>query len=144
SFIPPKEKRELRDLIRYKRKKVQYVASETNRIIKVLEDCNIKLSSLVSNVKGVSASKIINSLIDGEDDLTILLSYVHGKIKAPQEEIAKALTGRITDHHRFMLKMIRETIAENERLIAKLDWQIDLVASEYQLEVDLLQSIDGV
>jgi transposase len=144
SFIPPKEIRELRDLIRYKRKKVQYVASETNRIIKVLEDCNIKLSSVVSNVKGVSASKIINSLIDGEDDLSILLTHVHGKVKASEEELSKALTGRITDHHRFMLKMIRETIAENERLIAKLDKQIDAAASEYELEVGLLQTIDGV
>lgn len=144
SFIPPKEIRELRDLIRYRRKKVQYVASETNRIIKVLEDCNIKLSSVVSNVKGVSASKIINSLIDGEDDLSILLTHVHGKVKASEEELSKALTGRITDHHRFMLKMIRETIAENERLIAKLDKQIDAAASEYELEVGLLQTIDGV
>lgn len=62
SFIPTREIRELRDLIRYK-KKVQFVASETNRIINVLEDCNIKLSSVVSDVKGVSASKIINDII---------------------------------------------------------------------------------
>src|SRR5690606_6396037 len=144
SFIPPKEIRELRDLMRYKRKKVQYVASETNRIIKVLEDCNIKLSSVVSNVKGVSASKIINSLIDGEDDLSTLLTHVHGKVKASREEIAKALTGRITPQHWFMLNMIRETIGENERLIVMLDWQIDIAASEYLLEMDLLQTIDGV
>lgn len=90
-------------------------------MIKVLEDCNIKLSSVVSDVKGVSASKIINSIIDGEDDITHLLTHIHGRIKTPREEIAKALEGRITPHHRFMLMLIRETIQENEKLIAKVD-----------------------
>ena len=144
SFIPPREIRELRDLMRYKKKKVQFVASETNRIIKVLEDCNIKLSSVVSNVKGVSASKIIGDIIDGKDDVTGLLTHVHGRVKAPREEMTKALTGRITPHHRFMLKMIRETIEENEKLITKLDQQIDLIASQYEMELELLQTIDGV
>jgi len=144
SFIPPREIRELRDLMRYKKKKVQFVASETNRIIKVLEDCNIKLSSVVSDVKGVSASKIINAIIDGKDDVAGLLTHVHGRVKAPREEMTKALTGRITPHHRFMLKMIRETIDENEKLITKLDQQIDLIASQYEMELELLQTIDGV
>lgn len=144
SFIPPREIRELRDLMRYKKKKVQFVAAETNRIIKVLEDCNIKLSSVVSDVKGVSASKIINDIIDGRDDVAHLLTHVHGRVKAPREEMAEALTGRITPHHRFMLKMIRETIGENEKLIAKLDQQIDLIAAQYEVELELLQTIDGV
>lgn len=144
SFIPTKEIRELRDLIRYKKKKVQFVASETNRIIKVLEDCNIKLSSVVSDVKGVSASKIINAIIDGQDDIPHLLSHVHGLVKTPREEMAQALTGRITPHHRFMLKVIRETIAENERLISKLDNHINLITAQYQVELNLLQTIDGV
>lgn len=58
--------------------------------------------------------------------------------------MAEALTGRITPHHRFMLRMIRETIDENEKLIAKLDLQIDVVAAQYQVELDLLQTTDGV
>lgn len=144
SFIPDKEIRELRDLIRYKKKKVQFVASETNRIIKVLEDCNIKLSSVVSDIKGVSATKIIRDIIDGKDDVAHLLTQVHGRVKAPREEMVEALTGRITPHHRFMLKMIRETIEENEKLIAKLDTQIDVIAAQYQVELELLQTIDGV
>jgi transposase len=144
SFIPAREIRELRDLMRYKKKKVQFVASETNRIIKVLEDCNVKLSSVVSDIKGVSASKIINAIIDGKDDVAGLLTHVHGRVKTPREEMAQALTGRITPHHRFMLKMIRETIEENEKLITKLDQQIALVASQYEMELELLQTIDGV
>ncbi len=138
SFIPPQEIRELRDLMRYRKKKVQFVASETNRIIKVLEDCNIKLSSVVSKIKGVSASKIIRDIIDGKDQVAHLLTHVHGRVKTSREEIAEALTGRITPHHRFMLKMIRETIDENEKLIAKLDRQIDVIAAQYQVELELL------
>jgi transposase len=144
SFIPPVAIRELRDLVRYKKKKTQFIASEKNRMIKFLEDCNIKLSSVVSDTQGVSASKIINDIIDGVEDVQQLVSHAHGRIKASKEDIARALTGRVTPHHRFMLKMIRETIAENEKLIAKVDEQIDQSMSNYQVELDLLQTIDGV
>jgi len=144
SFIPPVEIRELRDLVRYKKKKTQFISSEKNRMIKFLEDCNIKLSSVVSDTQGVSATKIINDIIDGKDDVTSLLTHAHYKLKASKEDIAKALTGRITPHHRFMLKMIRETIDENEKLIVKLDQQIDLSVEKYQIELELLQTIDGV
>ncbi|MFV8465720.1 transposase [Flavobacterium sp. LB1P62] len=113
-------------------------------MIKFLEDCNIKLSSVVSGTQGVSATKIINDVIDGKDDITSLLTHAHGKLKASKEDIAKALTGKITSHHRFMLKMIRETIDENEKLIDKLDQQIDLSVEKYQVELQLLQTVDGV
>lgn len=144
SFIPPQENRELRDLIRYKKKKTQFIASEKNRMIKFLEDCNIKLSSVVSDTQGVSATKIINDIIDGNDEVTHLLTHIHGKVKADRSEIFKALTGRITPHHRFMLKMIRKTIDENEKLIEEIDKQIDLCVEKYQVELQLLQTIDGV
>jgi transposase len=144
SFIPPVEIRELRDLIRYKKKKIQFISSEKNRMIKFLEDCNIKLSSVVSDTQGASATKIINDIIDGKNDVIHLLTHVHGRIKASKEDIAKALTGRITPHHQFMLKMIRKTIDENEKLITELDKQIDLSVGKYEVELQLLQTIDGV
>lgn len=144
SFIPPVEIRELRDLVRYKKKKTQFIASEKNRMIKFLEDCNIKLSSVVSDTQGASATKIINDIIDGKNDIIHLLTHIHGKIKANKEDIVKALTGRVTPHHQFMLKMIRETIDENEKLIAKIDAQIDLCVAKYEVELQLLQTIDGV
>lgn len=144
SFIPPVEIRELRDLIRYRKKKTQFIASEKNRMIKFLEDCNIKLSPVVSDTQGASATKMINDIIDGKDDVTSLLTHGHGRIKTSKEDIAKALTGRITPHHRFMLKMIRETIDENEKLIRKLDQQIDLSVRKHEVELQLLQTIDGV
>ncbi len=144
SFIPPQDIRELRDLVRYKKKKTQFIASEKNRMIKILEDCNIKLSSVVSDVQGVSASKIINDLIDGKDDVEHLLTHVHGKIQADRATIKKALEGKIRPHHRFMLNIIRETITENEKLITKIEQQIDANLVHYQTELELLQTIDGV
>jgi transposase len=144
SFIPPQEIRELRDLVRYKKKKTQFIASEKNRMIKFLEDCNIKLSSVVSDTQGVSATKIINDIIDGKDDVIHLLTHIHGKVKADKNDITKALTGKITEHHRFMLKMIRKTIEENEKLITELEKQIDASVTKYEVELQRLQTIDGV
>lgn len=144
SFIPPQDIRELRDLVRYKKKKVAHVASEKNRVIKILEDCNIKLSSVVSDVSGVSATKIISAIIDGNTNIEELLKYVHGKVKADRSNIRRALEGRITPHHRFMLKIARETIEENEKLISKLDNQIDESVKCYEIPLENLQTIDGI
>ena len=144
SFIPPQKTRELRDLVRYKKKKVGQVASEKNRVIKILEDCNIKLSSVLTDVSGVSATKIISSLIDGDTDIDALMQHIHGKVKADRDHIRKALEGRITAHHRFMLKIARETIEENEKLIAKVEVQIDASVKECELVLANLQTIDGV
>src|SRR5690606_13555135 len=105
SFIPSVDIRELRDLVRYKNKKTQVVSAEKNRMIKILEDCNIKLSSVVSDVQGVSATKMVNAITSGETDVEKLILFAHGKIRADKEDIKKALEGKITAHHRFMLQM---------------------------------------
>ncbi|MDQ3191801.1 MAG: IS110 family transposase [Bacteroidota bacterium] len=144
SFIPPVDIRELRDLVRYKKKKTQVVAAEKNRMIKILEDCNIKLSSVVSDVQGVSATKMVNAITRGETDVKKLAAFAHGKIQADTATIKKALEGKVTDHHRFMLQIARESIEVNEALITKLDGQIEKASEKYKVELDLLQTIDGV
>jgi len=145
SFIPPQDIRELRDLVRYKRKLTNQAASEKNRLIKTLEDCNIKLSSVISDVNdGVSATKIINDIIKGITDIDKLMLHLHGKIKADREDIRKALEGRITNHHRFMMKIIKESIDEIEKIISKVDRQIDKAVKKYQVELDSLQTVPGI
>jgi transposase len=144
SFIPPQDIRELRDLVRYKKKKIQVVASEKNRMIKILEDCNIKLSSVVSDVQGVSATKIVDAITEGETDVDKLLSFIHGKVKTEKEILREALQGKVTDHHRFMLQISRESINVNEALISKLEEEIDKASLKYKVELDLLQTIDGI
>ena len=144
SFIPDQDIRELRDLVRYKRKVVDQAASEKNRIIKLLEDANIKLSSVLTNVDGATGTKIINDLIAGNTDQDHLLRHYHGKMKASKEEVRKALEGRLTPHHQFMLQIIQQSIRDKEALIDALETQIDEAVQAYEVEVDLLQTIPGV
>lgn len=144
SFIPPQDIRELRDLVRYKRKVTDQAASEKNRIIRILEDANIKLSSVLTNVDGATGTKIINDLIAGITDVDELLRHYHGKMKSSKEKVRKALEGRLTAHHQFMLKLIQQSIQDKEALIDALENKIDEAVKAYEVEVDLLQTIPGV
>jgi transposase len=144
SFIPNRSIRELRDLVRYKTKLTNQVGSEKNRLIKVMEDANIKLSSVLSDVFGVTGQKIIKDIISGDYKPEQLLHHVHGKVQKSREEIKEAITGNVSMHHRFMLGTIMENMAKIEATIAKLDVQIDKQTAEYGLEIELLDSIPGV
>lgn len=144
SFIPPQDIRELRDLVRYKKKVVAQAASEKNRIIKVLEDANIKLSSVLTKVDGATGNKIIEDLINGITDVNLLIRHYHGKMKATKEEVRKALEGTLNSHHQFMLKLHKESITDKERLIAKLDEKINEAVKKYEVELTNLQTIPGV
>ncbi len=146
SFIPVKTVREMRDLTRYKRRIIEQIASEKNRIHKVLEDANIKLSSVVSSLSGATAGKMIEAIIEGETDIDKLAKFRHGKMKATFEELILALTGKITDHHRFMLQMIKKSIVSKEILIEELDKEIDESIKKNNMinEVELLSTIPGV
>ena len=146
SFIPPKHVREMRDLTRYKRRIIEQIASEKNRIQKFMEDANIKLSSVVSNMSGATATKIINAMIEGEGKPEELAKLRHGKMKASEQELITALTGNLTGHHRFMLKMVKKSIRDKELLIKELEKQIDnkLEESEMVPDAELLSTIPGV
>ena len=144
SFIPPRDIRELRDLVRYRKKVVAQVASEKNRIIKVLEGGNIKLSSVLTNVDGVVGTKIIDSLIEGKTDIDDLMQFYHGKIKVSREEFRQALEGHLTEHHRLMLRLYKDSITDKERHLARLDVEIERAAEAYCVEIELLQTIPGV
>ena len=144
SFIPPRDIRELRDLVRYKRKLVDQASSEKNRIIKILEDANIKLSSVLTNVDGSTGTKVINDIISGENDAEKLSLHHHPLMKASQEEMIKALEGRVTPHHQFMLRLVKQSLMDKEAMIDVLETKIDEEVSVYEVEIDLLQTIPGV
>jgi len=146
SFITELAIRELRDLTRYRKKVVEQSASEKNRIQKILEDANIKLSSVVSDMSGATATKIIDMLIDGVDNTDELVKLKHGKMKATDEELAKSLKGNLTTHHRFMLTLIRKSLEDKENIIAEIDKQIDIHLTAHELKADseLLSTIPGV
>jgi transposase len=144
SFIPPKEIRELRDLFRYKRKLTGQISSEKNRSQKILEDANIKLSSVVSDTFGVSATKIIEAMLKGEKDIEQLLTLCHGRLETKKGQLKEALNGNLSTHHKFMLRTIKESIISIESVIKKVEKQIDKQTKNYQVEIELLQTIPGV
>jgi len=145
SFIPPENIQEFGDLHRYKKKLIGKVASEKNRIIRTLEDANIKLSSVVSDISGVTASYLIKGLIEGRKDLERLISECyHRKLQASPEQIKEAIIGRLTAHHAFILKSMQKHIASVEEQIAEIDVEIEKYIKDFEKEIELLQTIPGV
>jgi len=145
SFIPERPFRELRDLTRYRKKLINQIAAEKNRLLKILEDANIKLSVVLSDVFGASGTKMIKHILEHEEyHPEQLLYYVHGRVKASREDIKEALTGYVTPHHRFMMKTILGNIAKIESTISEIDEHLVVVSEPYKLERELLETIPGV
>jgi len=144
SFIPPSDIRELRDLTRYRRKLTQAVSTEKNRIQKVLEDANIKLSSVVSDTFGVSGAAIVEALLAGEMTAKEMSALAVGKLRKKRDALHQALVGRITEHHIFMIRTSLKHIRSIEKLVTKIEKQIDEKLKPYQKEYELLQTIPGV
>jgi transposase len=144
SFIPPPEIRELRELFRYRKKLRGQHSSEVNRLHKILEEANIKLSCVLTDVLGVSGSKIIDALIGGETDVNVLVQHCHGKVKASRQDIKEALKGKITEHHRFMMQLIRESMASIETFITRVEERIEEKSVFCKGQIEQLMTIPGV
>jgi len=125
SFVPPVSIRDLRDLTRYHRKLTQSISADKNRMIKILEDGNIKLSMVLTDVHGVSGSDIIDAILVGERNPEELVKLCKGRIKASREDIIKALDGRLTEHHLFMLKTLKKSIQQTEVLKIDIEARIE-------------------
>ncbi len=124
SFIPPLPQRDLRDLTRQRINLVQERARVVNQLQKVLEWANIKLTSVVSDVMGVSARAMLAAIIGGEADQSVLAELAQGRLRAKQAELERALEGHVRPHHRFMLVQHLSHIDFLEGQIAEFDHQI--------------------
>ncbi len=145
SYIPAKEQRELRDLTRYRTKLVQSNASNKNRIIRILEDANIKLSSVLSSTSGVVGTKLIDKICDGEEiTMQDVDEVYHKKLAATKEEIFEACQGFITEHHVFMLQIIRNEMEGTLQTIESLTRRIKEVLSPYENALELLKKVPGI
>ena len=144
SFIPPREIVRLREVVRYRQTLTRDLSSAKNRIIKMLENANIKLSSVFSDVFGVTAWGMICKLVAGETRMEILMDYVHGKCQAPRLEIEKALKGTLAEEDRKILRMMMDHITAIEAIIEQIDKQIQKQLIPYQAQVELLKTIPGV
>lgn len=144
SFIPERRLRELRDLTRHRRKLVQLQASVINRIQKVLEDANIKLGSVASDVMGKSGLSMIEALIAGEDDPARLANLARRKLRSKIPELTQALEGQVTEHHRFLLHELLDQWRYYGAVIERVSRRIAEKMLPFQQTAQLLETIPGV
>lgn len=144
SFIPPKDIRELRGLTRYRKKLTQAISAEKNRVQKILEEANIKLSSVVSDTFGVSSTEIINALLEEKLSIDEMANLARGKLKEKKDLLREALVGKITRYHIFMIRTSLKHIRSITKLTDEVDRQIGERLKPYEQEVQLLETIPGV
>lgn len=145
SFIPPKEIRELRDLTRYKRKLIQAIASEKQRIQKILEDANIKLSSVASNIFGASGTRIIEELMKGDLTAEEMAELSKGRLRKRKDDLTEALVGHMEEHHTFMITASLRHMKAIEEILSTLERKIaETIELHYKEEYELLQTIPPV
>jgi transposase len=144
SFIPPPEIRNLRDLTRQRTQIIRDHVAVANRIQKVLEDANIKLASVASDPLGVSGRAMIGALIEGRDDPDELANLAKRRLRGKIPELKEALRGRVTEHHRFLLKALMDQLESLEGLIARFDARIDEAMGRFDEAAGRLRAIPGV
>ena len=144
SFVPPQPIQELRDLTRTRKQLVREVAQHTLRIQKTLEDANVKLSSVLSDVLGQSGRAILNAIVAGETDPTLLAGRASSRVKASKKILAEALGGQLRDHHRFMIRSHLRLIDAIQEEVAEIDRRIDQHLGPFRGAIELLTTIPGV
>jgi len=143
SYIPETPQRALRDLVRYRTKLIQQRSSEINRVQKVLEDANIKLGSVVSDVMGASSRDMLNQLIAGQDDPAVMAQLARGRMRSKIAELEQALTGHVQAHHQLMLSLHLEHIDDLNAKIERLSEEIERQIVPFD-EDDLSARLDAV
>lgn len=144
SFVPPPPIRDLRDLTRYRKVLVRDRVREVSRLHKVLEDAGVKLTSVASDALGVSGRLMIQALIDGYADPSVLADLAKGRLRAKLALLEKALTGNVRDHHRFLLQRMFRRIVEIEADIEAISVRMREVIGPFEAAVRILCSIPGV
>ncbi|KVA53985.1 transposase [Burkholderia cepacia] len=143
SFVPPAAIQELRDLTRTRKQLAREIAQHCLRIQKVLEDANLKLGSVLSDVLGGSGRAMLKAIVSGEDDPVRLASLAQGHARRKTSELREALSGRITAHHRAMLGLHLQVIDALEHTLADLDAAVGLALTPIRQQVQLLKTIPG-
>lgn len=144
SFIPPRPQRELRDLTRQRTQLVDETSRISNRIQKVLEDANVKLGSVASNVVGASGRLMLEAIVDGKDDPSQLADLAKRRLRAKIPQLEQALYGKLTEHHRWMLRLLLDQLQTTEGYIARLDERIAELTRPQKPVLEKLDAIPGV
>jgi transposase len=144
SFIPPKEIRELRALTRYRSTVVRRRADECNRIQKLLEQGNIKLASVASDVLGKSGTAMLQALAGGADDPEALADLAQGRLRGKIPALVEALQGLLSEQQRWLLGEQLRRVAELDEALARLDAKVAELCRPFEAQLDLLDQIPGV
>jgi len=144
SFVPPPAIRRLRDLTRYRADLVAVRTAEKQRAEKLLEDAQIKLSVVASDIFGVSGRAMLNALVAGERDPKALAQLARTRLRAKLGQLEEAFCGRFSDHHGFLLKTMLSRIDQASADIAELDRKIEEAIAPFQAAVDRLDEITGI
>ena len=144
SFVPETATQEMRALLRTRQQLVREQASHVQRLQKTLEDANLKLSSVLTQTMGKSGRAILEALIEGECDPDKLLALVQRGVKAPPERLRAALQGRLTERHRFLLRLHLRHVDALAATIAEIDAEADRSLDPFRQAVRQLRTIPGV
>jgi transposase len=144
SFVPDTQTQELRTLLRTRKQLVREKSSHILRVQKTLEDANIKLDSVITDVMGMSGRAMIEALIAGESNPAKLACLANYRLRASQEKLREALRGRVTKHHRFLLRLHLNQIDALDAAIATIDQQVQAGIAPFRFAVELVTSIPGV
>lgn len=144
SFVPDAQTQEMRGLLRTRKQIVRERTSHIQRLQKTLEDANIELDSAISDIMGLSGRAMIEALIAGTTDPDELAALAHRRIKAPAEALREALRGRVTRHHRFLLRLHLQQIDTFDAAIAEIDAEVDANVEPFRTAIRLLTTIPGV
>jgi transposase len=144
SFIPSVAQRELRDLTRYRSTFIRERATLVNRVQKLLEDANIKLAAVATDIMGVSGRAMLAALLAGHTDPEALADLAKGRLRNKREHLVKAMEGRVKPHHRFVLTELLCQIDSLDETIARFDERIQAIDAPFEAAVGLLDTIPGV
>jgi transposase len=144
SFVPPKPIRELRDLLRYRRKLVESRTAERNRLHKLLETANIKLATVASDIFGVSGMAMLQALVRDDSTPSQMAQLAKKRLRKKLPELELALEGRVEEHHRFILQMQLARLEQVDEHVAKLDERIDAKLVPYREHHIRLMAIPGI
>jgi transposase len=144
SFVPDTQTQEMRSLLRTRKQLIREQSSHTLRIQKTLEDANIKLDSVLSDLMGQSGRAMIEAIIAGETNPAKLASLANRRVKASHEELREALRGRVTKNHRFLLRLHLNQIDALGAAIATVDAQVEKILGPFRTAVELVMSVPGI
>ena len=144
SFVPPTPVQDLRALVRTRKQFVRERSAHIQRIEKLLEDANLKLSVVLSDIVGTSGRAVLQAIVDGHHDPEYLASLVSARVKATRGEILESLRGYIRPHHRFMLKLHLDHINTVDAAIAAIEQEVGNGLDSFRQAAKLLSTIPGL